>query len=76
FLIKKREYKTIIIDIDNWSHLKQHNLFIGINSNNKYNQDLFNYISSRIIKYSPLTNIYKLTNITNIQQLDYFYWRK
>ncbi|CAF3997700.1 unnamed protein product, partial [Rotaria sp. Silwood1] len=31
-LNKKREYKTIIIDIDNWSHLKQHNLFIGINS--------------------------------------------
>ncbi|CAF1266993.1 unnamed protein product [Rotaria sp. Silwood1] len=75
-LNKKREYKTIIIDIDNWSHLKQHNLFIGINSNNKYNQDLFNYISSRIIKYSPLTNIYKLTNITNIQQLDYFYWMR
>ncbi|CAF4841189.1 unnamed protein product, partial [Rotaria sp. Silwood2] len=51
--------KSILIDIDDWSHLKKHNLFIAYyNQNDQFNQDLFNKISSRINKYSPLTNIY------------------
>ncbi|CAF4199175.1 unnamed protein product, partial [Rotaria sordida] len=73
FIKTTTDYESILIDIDDWSHLKEQNIYIGINQY-EYDEYLFNRIISRINQRSPLANIYKLTNITTIQQLDYFYW--
>ncbi|CAF2158208.1 unnamed protein product [Rotaria magnacalcarata] len=71
---EKFKISEINIDIDDLSHLKEQNIFIGINEN-RFNQKIFDLIQNEINQYSPLTKIYYLSNITNIQQLDYFYWK-
>ncbi|CAF3865527.1 unnamed protein product [Rotaria magnacalcarata] len=72
---EKFKISEINIDIDDLSHLKEQNIFIGIDKN-RFNQKVFDLIQNEINQYSPLTKIYYLSNITNIQQLDYFYWNR
>ena len=65
----------ILFDIDDWSHLKEQNVFIAF-IRNQFDQKLFSQITNLINQRSPLTQFHKLTNITTIQQFQHFFSSK
>jgi len=73
FIDQTKENSKFIFSFDDWSHLKQQNVFIGI-IQNYYDQQIIYQIQNLIKQRSPLTNLIFLYNITNIIQLDQLFW--
>lgn len=74
YLINNKSMNKLIINLNDCSHLNYNKIFIGIDNNKKINKKEFYSIKYYLEKKFPLTNIFYLNNITNIQQLNYFYW--
>ena len=76
FFIKQNEDKDeIIFNIDDWSHLNQQNVFIGI-IQNENNQQLFDQMKNYTDQHFPFTHLEKLNSIRTIEEFDRFFWRE
>jgi energy-coupling factor transporter ATP-binding protein EcfA2 len=73
FINQTKENDQFIFSFDDWSHLKQQNVFIGI-IQNYYDQQIIYQIQNLIKQRSPRTNLIFLYNITNIIQLNQLFW--
>ena len=75
FLNSRKSHAEIIFNFDDCSHLKQHNVFIAFTQNN-YRQRESDQLRDLIHKRSPSTQLFTLTNMTNITEFNHLLYSK
>lgn len=70
---EKGKVGLIEYSFDDWTHLKENNVYIGYSSS-RFDEEMINRISSVMKQRSPKTSLIFLSNLSDVEELNDYLW--